>query len=228
MAVTAELIEPCPVTTMTSASGSSSLVFARISRPSTSSIFMSVTTTSKFSLSMSATPRFPELATVQSQPMRSRLWATAWAWASSSSTIRTRMGMPDRSPGSSVLVLGFMTEAGGNEIKNRVPRPGSLSQEMLPWCASTILRTVASPRPLPVVLVEKNVWNNLDRVASSMPAPLSMIANWTRPSPNAGLQLQAGPRRASPAGRCARGSTTFAATASGRPGPAANPRPGAG
>ncbi len=43
----------------------------------------------------------------------------------------------------------------GSVIEKRVPRPGSLSQTMCPWCASTMRRTVGSPRPLPPERVEK-------------------------------------------------------------------------
>ena len=42
----------------------------------------------------------------------------------------------------------------GSEIVKRVPFPGSLSQDIVPSCASTIFRTVGNPNPLPPDFVE--------------------------------------------------------------------------
>jgi len=43
-------------------------------------------------------------------------------------------------------------------IRTLVPRPSWLSMSMLPWCCSTMLLTIESPRPVPFPrrLVEKN------------------------------------------------------------------------
>src|SRR3990172_3023328 len=110
---------------MTSASGSSSLALRRMASPSTSSIFISVTTTSKFSDSMSDSPRRPEVATVQSLPIRVRLSATAWACDSSSSTISTWIGIEERSAAAFCEILAVAAVIRSLDHRERNGEPGA-------------------------------------------------------------------------------------------------------
>ena len=50
-----------------------------------------------------------------------------------------------------------------------VPTPGSLSARMRPPCASTMVRAIDSPSPMPRCLVLKNESNSFGRCSDAMP-----------------------------------------------------------
>src|SRR5262249_60829160 len=64
--------------------------------------------------------------------------------------------------------------ASGSVIVTSVPCPRSLCRLMAPPWASTILRVVARPRPVPPFLVEKNGRNALASTSAAMPLPVSI------------------------------------------------------
>ena len=61
----------------------------------------------------------------------------------------------------------------GSVTRNRVPVSGVLLTSMRPSCASTILRTIASPSPVPVTLVVKNGLKMRSVRSAGMPGPSS-------------------------------------------------------
>src|SRR5262245_54964490 len=64
----------------------------------------------------------------------------------------------------------------GRRRVNRDPLPGSLCTSIVPPWASTILRVVGSPNPLPSARVEKNGSKIRARTASVIPTPVSVTS----------------------------------------------------
>ena len=52
---------------------------------------------------------------------------------------------------------------------------GRLVRVMLPWCSSTIFRTMESPRPVPSAFVVKYGMKSFDFCSSVRPGPLSAM-----------------------------------------------------
>ena len=61
-------------------------------------------------------------------------------------------------PGDDSLAKPRPRQASGSEKKKRLPRPGSLSTQMRPPCASTMPRAIDSPRPTPCAVGPWGPW----------------------------------------------------------------------
>ena len=68
----------------------------------------------------------------------------------------------------------------GSVTRNVAPRPGADTASICPSCASTTLRTIARPRPVPCGLVVKNGLKIRSRSSAAMPGPLSRTSTTTR------------------------------------------------
>src|SRR5262249_56439145 len=69
--------------------------------------------------------------------------------------------------------------ATGSVTRNRVPTSAALLTSMRPSCASTIFRTIASPRPVPVTFVVKNGLKILSVTSAGTPGPSSATSTIT-------------------------------------------------
>src|SRR5437870_6121832 len=67
----------------------------------------------------------------------------------------------------------------GSVTRNRVPTFGALLTSIRPSCASTILRTMGSPRPDPFTFVVKNGSKILSVASAGTPGPSSMTSTTT-------------------------------------------------
>ncbi len=121
---------------------------------------------------------------------------------------------------------------------NVVPRPGSLSTQMVPPLCVTIPKTVARPSPVPWPsgLVVKNGSKIRSRVAASIPIPVSLTASRTcgpgrtptcsRANASSSSTLAVSMVTRPPRGMASRALTTrFMTTCSSWPGSASTPLP---
>ena len=69
----------------------------------------------------------------------------------------------------------------GSSISTRVPAPGRLSRRSAPPSASTVLRAIASPSPVPVRLVVKYGSKTCGRSVAAIPSPASSTQSRSRP-----------------------------------------------
>lgn len=68
----------------------------------------------------------------------------------------------------------------GNRTVNVLPFPSWEATSMDPPAACTILCEIASPKPVPLLLVEKNGTNRLLSILGEMPCPVSLTEISTR------------------------------------------------
>ena len=90
---------------------------------------------------------------------------------------------------------------GGCRIRKVVPAPGADSKVIVPPCASTMLRAMASPcpEPRPTSLVVKKGSKTLSRTSAGMPGPVSEM-EITTASPSAAVRTRMVPARVGAAG----------------------------
>ena len=67
----------------------------------------------------------------------------------------------------------------GSVTRKVAPRPGAETASIRPSCASTTLRTIARPRPVPCGFVVKNGLKIRSRSSGAIPGPLSRISTTT-------------------------------------------------
>ena len=61
----------------------------------------------------------------------------------------------------------------GNLIRNTAPAPGSFAAKICPSCASTMVRAIDNPMPMPSALVVKNGSNTSFSLSAGIPGPRS-------------------------------------------------------
>src|SRR5262249_2648390 len=64
----------------------------------------------------------------------------------------------------------------GTNTRNTLPDPGSVSTAIVPPCSSTILETIARPRPTPLDFVVKKGLKILSLSLAAIPDPRSITA----------------------------------------------------
>ena len=75
----------------------------------------------------------------------------------------------------------MVTRAAGSRNRNVVLTPGSDSTKNRPWWASTIVRLIASPMPIPSARVLKYASKTRASRSAGIPSPLSLTPNSTPP-----------------------------------------------
>ena len=90
-------------------------------------------------------------------------------------------------------MLGLLYHRRLRNVKRKtVPPPRRSSTQILPPCASTMVRQIERPSPMPLRLVVTKGWNRLRATSGARPAPVSADAHLdqlARPGGAGDLQL---------------------------------------